>query len=179
MKKLKIGELEFDVCESAKDINDGRNSEVQKYMFQIYDGVDLFNPSKMFLQFKQAVNSDSKWEMIKVVYDAEYAFGKSNENPSIWTIIFALITVFEGEDQSDQKTRDRNYLDEKIKKLWEAGLTADVPKTECEAFFLMCPELSAIYSQIQTIRQLLTGDNLDLPTLEQPKPELSETLQPK
>lgn len=142
MRIINIGKLELQLMESPADINDGRYQVVHQLMEQIYSYVERPDPFRFCQLFRKAINENSAAGQLETFfnYEASLTLAQSQDQ-RVWSLIFALITLENGEDQTDKKTRDMNYLHQKVERYQANGLDAETPEREVQTFFFKCPEL--------------------------------------
>ncbi len=176
MKKIAIGELELDLMETPADINDGRYQVVHQLMDQIYSYVERPDPFRFCQLMRKAINE----QVMSAVYETFFNFEASlalaqGQDKRVWSLIFALITLESGEDQTDKKTRDINYLSTKVDRYQVAGMSAELPEKEVQTFFFSCPELSSRWAtQTEMMNVMRLFSKLDFSTAveqEQKPPE--------
>ncbi len=142
MKKIAIGELELDLMETPADINDGRYQVVHQLMDQIYSYVERPDPFRFCQLFRKAINDNSSAGQLETFFNYEASLTLAQtQDQRVWSLMFALITLEKDEDQTDKKTRDMNYLHQKVERYQAAGMMAGTPEKEVQTFFFSCPEL--------------------------------------
>ena len=140
MKKFQIGKLELDLMEGPGDINDGRYQVVHQLMDQIYTYVERPDPFRFCQNMRRAINENVLSAMYETFYNFEASLTLSQgQDKRVWSLIFALITLETEEDQTDKKTRDINYLSQKVDRYQTAGMSAEMPEREVTSFFSTVP----------------------------------------
>ena len=131
MKKIKIGEQEFEQAESIEDLNIKRWNAFTNSMIADEAGVEVPRLKQMFTQLTQEFDKQSMSGMYRAAYDFMYKLGQiqAEINPS--QIMFALITFIPDEDRT---STDQTLLKTKLDVFAKAGLTQGQVKKDIDAF---------------------------------------------
>jgi len=131
MKTIKINELSIKVCETLSDINAARFVATKEYILMMEAGIDMPAIDRTFRGFCQQFDEKSPSGMLKELYDFITGLQKVKDNEDAEQMLFALITVIEGEDVS---STDKTVLKEKLTLLSNAGLTQGIVREHVSVF---------------------------------------------
>jgi len=138
MKELKIGKTNLRICEHQGDINYLRFVRFKQWCPQFFERMDLVVLDNHMSKFMELHNQGKYAQSVMVWYDLKLATKQSKELAyDAWGICFALIAIEKDEDE--KSCPDDSVLREKIIRLSNAGLTAEVVKKEVLNFMKASP----------------------------------------
>lgn len=150
MKKLTIGNITVDCCETAEDLPIKRAVAMKEYILYKERGLDIPSLVKTFKGFIQAFDEKSPSQMLISMMD--FVKGAENivkgEDPD--QMLFALITFEDGEDKGNT---DKTLLKNKLERLSKEGLSQGLVEKEVENFMKgWQPHLSSYFqtSSVET-----------------------------
>lgn len=148
MKTIKIGEIEYDLCENMNDILDSRFMTFKQYLLQSLERIDkpLFEATRQraiaFLnkqQFYQAFQEFENYgEAIRI----------QEQNYESTSICFTIICLEKDEDQTKS---DLNFFKGKLKKMQKEGLIRGFVEESVQNFIIASPNSFGEYSEVLKI----------------------------
>lgn len=131
MKSYVIGKTKTRICESIEDLNIKRYVAVKQFMITQESGYDLPSLRKIFTDLKDNFDEKKASKMLLTIYEYIISIKHVQEMDDADQMIFALITLDEGE-QPDYV--DKTHLKEKLNKYAAEGLTQGEIKREVANF---------------------------------------------
>jgi len=123
MKKIKIGDQEFEQAETIEDLSIKRWVAFKNEMIADEAGVDIPTLKKVFTQFTQEFDKSSMSGMYRAVYDYIYKLGQIEHGNDHSQMMYALITFLPDEVGEMRNSTDSSYLKEKLEQFGKLGLT--------------------------------------------------------
>lgn len=134
MKKIKIGEQEFEQCESIEDLPMKRWVPFKNHMLQDESGVELPTLKNAFTQITQEFDKGSMAGMYRSIYDYIYKLSNIESGVDHTQMMFSLITFLPDETGEKRTQADQTYLQEKLETFAKAGLTQGQARNDVAAF---------------------------------------------
>lgn len=119
MKKIKIGDKEYDQAETVSDVNIKRYTKLKCFIVEDESGMPIPKLVGMYKKFQEEFDKQSMSGMFIVVYDHLKSLEKLIEDYDPMQMAFALLVSEKGEDLTSV---DNTMLMEKIDKFSKAGL---------------------------------------------------------
>jgi len=156
MKNFKINDAKFDIITSIDEIWHIRQVKFVELVHNVFENTDNVVSSDFTTEMIKHVN-DRDWHNISVVIE-NFKKAVSNEtNMSSIEYAFSLITLVEGEKQSEVS---KEYHSEKMKNLIEKGITTGVITGEVLGFITRHPfEFRTLGEAVRRLSSLLYQNN--------------------
>jgi len=171
MKEMTIGEQTYYLLDSVNEINDKRFTFFKMYLLQSLEGIDrpLFKDT-----MERAMGHFNKQRWVQAWGEFEnyhHSIEYEKYNEDALTKCFALICLEEGEDQLNL---DEEFLNKKIAKMHENGLTRGTVEESVENFSKASPRSLGNYSLmleevIANFDEILSSGLID--SLNEPTPK--------
>jgi hypothetical protein len=120
MKKIKIGETEYEQAETAEDLSIKRFTDLKHYIIYKETGVAAPNLIETIRGFIQGFDNESKSEMLITLHNYFTGLQQINDGGDPDQMMFALITF---EKDEDRTKFDETLAKDKLKRWNEQGLT--------------------------------------------------------
>lgn len=120
MKKITIGDREYEQCETAEDLPIKRYSALKHYMIYKETGITIPSLISTISGFVKGFDRESKADMLITLHNYVTGLQQINDDYDADQLVFALITFDEDEDK---KVVDETKLKEKLDKWNKEGLT--------------------------------------------------------
>ena len=134
MKKIKIGEQEFEQAETIEDLNIKRWVQFKNEMIADESGVDIPTLKEAFIKFRNEFDRESKAGMFIAIHDYIHKLNQLEQNNDPSQMMFALITYLPDEVGEKRISTDQTYLKEKLEFFAKAGLNQGQVKNDVTAF---------------------------------------------
>jgi len=121
MKKIKIGEKTYNLCQHKDDINIKRFIAFKQYAPMIWEKMDSPLFETYFDRIKSHFNKGNFTQILVELINFSAAINNMKHGYDGWCICFALICLEDGEDQTNV---EESYLQEKLDRFINDGLTA-------------------------------------------------------
>ena len=121
MKKIKIGTKTYDQCQHKDDINIKRFIAFKQYAPMIWEKMDSPLFEAYFDCIKNHFNKGHHTQVLVELINLRAAINNQENGYDGWCMCFALITLEEGEDQTNV---EESFLQEKVDRWIKDGLTA-------------------------------------------------------
>jgi len=173
MKEIKIGEQTYHLLDSVNEINDKRFTYFKMYLLQSLEGIDrpLFKDT-----MERAMSHFNKQRWVQAWGEFEnyhHSIEYEKYNEDALTKCFALICL---EKDEDQLNLDEEFLNAKIARMHEDGLTKGFVEESVENFSKASPRSLGNYSLmleevIANFDEILSSGLIDSPSDLSPKKE--------
>jgi len=120
MKKIKIGEIQYEQAETAEDLSIKRFTDLKHYIIYKETGVAAPNLIETIRGFIQGFDNESKSEMLITLHNYFTGLQQINDGGDPDQMMFALITF---EKDEDRTKFDETLAKDKLKRWNEQGLT--------------------------------------------------------
>lgn len=131
MKTHKLDGLTIKICETIDDINIRRFIAMKEWVIYRESGMDMPSLKDLYIRTLNAFDNDRPSQIVIALHDQIRAIDFVNKGYDPNQMIFALMCVEEGEDQT---VTDHTQLKEKCDRLAEAGLGQGFVVSEVENF---------------------------------------------
>lgn len=164
MKKVKIGEKEYNRLENLFDINDERFLIFKQYMLQVFENIDKPNFLVMHNKVIKHFNANDNYKIIIELENFKKALEMRDLDYDAYSVCFALIhlDIEEKEDLNDYDT-DKQLL--KLAEMRKSGLSRGDMEEAVENFMIASPKHFAHYLGMLEVMKTI------------PKEEISSALQ--
>lgn len=143
MKKIKIGEKDYLLCESVNDINDKRFNYFKIYLFKSLEGLDRPFFTDTLRIATDFFNAGKYFQAFGKFHDYYKSIEQDGYNDDALSRCFALICL---RDKEDQLNVDDNFLNEKLEELWDQGLTRGFVEESVRNFTTASPDSLGSYA---------------------------------
>jgi hypothetical protein len=143
MKRVQIGNKQYNLCESVNDINDKRFNYFKMYMLKSLEGIDRPLFKATLQQATDFLNQSKYFQAFGKFQDYLKAIEFDGYNEDALSKCFALICLRDGEDQLNV---DENFLNEKLAEMWNEGLTRGFVEGSVQNFTISSPLSFGQYS---------------------------------
>lgn len=142
MKKVKIGNLEYDRIENMFDINDERFVVFKQYLLQVFESIDkpLFLAS--YSRYVSFHNSGQHADGLIEWHNFKKAIELKELSYDAYSFCFALLHL---EKDEDQRTTSSDFHLRKLEKMRSQGLSRGEVEGVVENFINAFPEQFAVY----------------------------------
>lgn len=134
MKKIKIGEQEFEQCETIEDLPMKRWVPFKNHMLQDESGVDLPTLKNTFTEITREFDNGSMAGMYRSIYDYIYKLSNIENSIDHTQMMFALITFLPDEIGEKRTEADPSYLKSKLEIFAKSGLTQGQARNQVADF---------------------------------------------
>ena len=117
MKKVKIGNKEYEQAETAEDLSIKRFTNLKEYLIYKETGIAYPSLIKTIMGFIQGFDNESKSQMLITLSDFHKGLQQTNDADQM---VFAIMTFDKDEDKNNF---DETKAREKLERWNEAGLT--------------------------------------------------------
>jgi len=150
MTKIKIGEKEYNLCESVNDIYDIRFPVFLNFLRMSIENIDkpLFAAKQQ--KAEEWLNKAMPYNAVKEFLDYGSSINLEQVNTTGLSMCFALICLDNGEDQSNI---DESFLKEKLDKMRKEGLKRGVVEEQVSSFIKASPDSFGEYNLIAELMQ--------------------------
>jgi len=150
MTKIKIGEKEYNLCESVNDIYDIRFPVFLNFLRMSIENIDkpLFAAKQQ--KAEEWLNKAMPYNAVKEFLDYGSSINLEQVNTTGLSMCFALICLDNGEDQSNI---DESFLKEKLDKMRKEGLKRGVVEEQVSFFIKASPDSFGEYNLIAELMQ--------------------------
>jgi hypothetical protein len=123
MKKIKIGETEYEQAETAEDLSIKRYADLKQYLIYKETGVAVPKLIDTIKGFIQGFDNESKSEMLITLHNYFTGLKQAEDKNDADQMMFALITF---EKDEDTTKFDETLAKSKLEKWNKEGLTQRV-----------------------------------------------------
>lgn len=123
MKKIKIGETEYEQAETAEDLTIKRYADLKQYLIYKETGVAVPKLIDTIRGFIQGFDNESKSEMLITLHNYFTGLKQAEDKSDADQMMFALITF---EKDEDRTKFDETIAKSKLEKWNKDGLTQRV-----------------------------------------------------
>jgi len=123
MKRIQIGDIEYEMCEHKDDINYMRFTMFKQYIPQVWEKMDVPQFLLYLDRIDNYLNQGKPMQARLELENYKVAINNLQNGYDAWSMCFALICLEEGEDQTKM---DESFLQKKVKKWSDAGLSPSV-----------------------------------------------------
>ena len=131
MKKIKIGDTEYNQAETAEDLSIKRFTNLKEYLVYKETGVAAPNLIETIRGFVQGFDNESKSQMLITLHNYFTGLQQLSENKDADQMIFSIIT-FDAEE--DKTNFDETLAKEKLERWNKDGLTQKIVEESVENF---------------------------------------------
>jgi len=163
MKTIEIGKLKVKISEHQGDINYLRFVKFKQWAPQFWEKMDspLFT---VYLEKYMDFHDKGKHaQALMVLHDYKLAIDMSKNSFDAWGICFALLVIMGDEDE--RSCPDDSMLKEKLKKLTDEGLTAEMVFQEVVNFMKASPVVFGDHLRMFAVDSMLNAISLGLESL--------------
>jgi hypothetical protein len=153
MKKIQLGDEEFDLCENVNDIFDIRFPKFLQYFRMAYENVDkpLFEATRQkalgFYNKQMPMNAfmeyENYWAAVKL----------PQVNLTGMSMCFAIICLENGEDQA---VIDEAKLENKLERMRKAGLTRGMVEDAVTNFIVASPNSFGELAKLMELMKVMS-----------------------
>ena len=150
MKKIEIGEKEYDLCENVNDLYDIRFPVFLNFLRMSIENIDkpLFATKKQ--KAEEWLNKAMPYNAIKEFLDYGSSVNLEQVNTTGLSMCFALICLDDGENQSKI---DESFLKKKLDKMRKDGLKRGMVEEQVSSFIKASPDSFGEYNLIAELMQ--------------------------
>ena len=138
MNKIKIGEKEYPLIETAEELSVRRYATLKEFLIQKETGTSITSLSETFQRFIKNYDNESKAGMLLTLANYVSGLKQVEVGEDADQMIFTLIVLEDGEDAT---MYDKTQAKEKLKRFNSGGLTQGLVDTTVLNFIKTSPIL--------------------------------------